>query len=124
MDMITEQDKIINAFEVLTKAAFENSKSHGFWEALEGADADQESLMLGGKVGLMHSELSEMLEALRHPEKPCEKIPEISNIAEEAADTVIRLLDFCGHMNIDLGYAIVKKMEYNASRPHKHGKTF
>lgn len=44
--------------------------------------------------------------------------------AVELADAVIRIADLCGHMGIDLEAAIALKMEYNETRPYKHGKQF
>ena len=34
------------------------------------------------------------------------------------------ILDFCIFMNIDIEYFIEKKLEYNATRPYKHGKKY
>ena len=41
---------------------------------------------------------------------------------EEIADTFIRLFDFCGNYSIDIETYINKKMKYNESREHLHGK--
>ena len=35
---------------------------------------------------------------------------------DEMADTVIRILDICGKMKIDIEWHIVKKLEYNKLR--------
>jgi len=42
-------------------------------------------------------------------------------IPSELADIVIRVFDICGYYGIDLEAAIEEKMEYNESRPYKHG---
>lgn len=39
----------------------------------------------------------------------------------ELADAVIRIMDYCGFKNWDLEAAIRMKVEYNASRAHRHG---
>lgn len=80
----------------------------------------------GEKVALMHSELSEALEAMRLPEKltPSAKIPAFSQVEEELADLFIRLGDYAAAFELNLGAAIVAKHEYNRGRPVKHGKTF
>ena len=91
------------------------AKEHGFWD---------EEVEFGTKIALMHSELSEALEADRHGNPASEKIPGYSQIEEELADTVIRILDYAGANNLDLGGAIVDKAVYNSKRPHKHGKKF
>lgn len=45
-----------------------------------------------------------------------------SAYAEELADIVIRVMDEADDRNIDLAGAILSKLDYNMSRPHKHGK--
>lgn len=78
----------------------------------------------GELIALMHSELSEGLEAMRKGNPPSEHIPDFSGLEEEMADTVIRIMDFCSEFNLRLGDAILVKMGFNANRPHKHGKQF
>lgn len=43
---------------------------------------------------------------------------------DEIADTIIRLLDLCGYLDIDIESHIKTKLEYNKTRPYKHGKAF
>ena len=40
----------------------------------------------------------------------------------ELADVIIRIADTCGRYGIDIEHAIKIKMEYNKTRPYKHGK--
>lgn len=78
----------------------------------------------GEKIALMHSELSEMLEADRKSIESSEHIPEFTGVEEELADLIIRALDFAGHHELRLGEAILVKMTFNLSRPFKHGKKY
>lgn len=39
----------------------------------------------------------------------------------ELADAVIRIMDYCGYKGWDLQKAIEAKVEYNATRAHRHG---
>ena len=85
----------------------------GFWE----------SDNTGEKIALMHSELSEALEADRK-DLEAEHIPGFTGVEEELADVVIRILDFAGHHNLRLGEALSAKIAYNLTRPFKHGKAY
>lgn len=75
-------------------------------------------------IALEHSELSELLEAVRHGNPPSTKIPGFSLAEEELADVVIRCLDHAHAFAYRLAEAIIAKMAYNAGRDHKHGKAF
>lgn len=72
---------------------------------------------------LIHTEVSELVEAFRHHNPPCEKVglEHISAAEEEVADIVIRLADFCDEHGLRFGYATVEKMRYNDNREHRHG---
>ena len=70
----------------------------------------------GTAIALMHSELSEALEAHRKNHT--------AGIAEEFADLVIRVADTCEYMGIDLESAVALKMAFNRARPWKHGKEY
>jgi len=65
---------------------------------------------------LIHSEISEAVEALREGNQEM--------FYEELADVFIRLADLCGTYNIDIEYEIKRKMEINKNRPHLHNKRF
>ena len=75
-------------------------------------------------IALCHCELSEAVEEYRkgHEENEiyyyCQS-PE--GVPIELADVVIRIMDMCGLYGIDLEEAIKTKMEYNKTRPHRHG---
>ena len=66
-------------------------------------------------ICLMHSELSEAMEGerkdLMDDHLPHRKMAEV-----EFADAVIRIMDYCGRFNYDVGGAIVEKIEYNRNR--------
>lgn len=92
-------------------AVHQNAVEHGWWEA----DRGNEPLLL------MHCEISEAVEALREGNPESVKIPGYSHVAEELADTAIRIMDYCEKHGINLGAAIIAKHEYNRGREYKHG---
>lgn len=76
----------------------------------------------GEFIALGHSEFSEALESYRAGEAPhfsMGKKPEGWGI--ELADVAIRLLDTAEHYNLDLEELIRIKIEYNKTRPYRHG---
>lgn len=75
----------------------------------------------GEIIALIHSELSETLEAIRHGNPSDDKIPEFSGAEAELADTVIRCMDFAKARGWRLPEAILAKIAYNKTRDYKHG---
>jgi NTP pyrophosphatase (non-canonical NTP hydrolase) len=75
----------------------------------------------GELIALMHSELSEALEGLRHGNPPSDHIPKFTAIEEELADCVICIMDMAAARGYRLGEAIIAKHEFNATREQRHG---
>ncbi len=103
-----------NTLNNLAKEIYENAKAHGWWD---------KERSFGDIIALCHSELSEALEEYRN-DKPfiyygADKKPE--GIAVELIDCIIRILDYCGHENIDVDKIMQIKHEYNESRLYRHG---
>lgn len=101
----------------LAHTFWDNAVKHGFWEE----DGSPLATKKAEKLALMHSELSEALEAVRKPQESA-KCPGYSLEAEELADCLIRLLDYCANYGIPIDEIVKAKHEYNKTRPYKHGK--
>lgn len=94
----------VKSINELCKAAFETATAKGWHD---------EKRETGTLLALIHSEVSEALEADRKGDT--------ENFSEELADVCIRIFDLCGSKNIDLEGAIEKKMEKNKGRSYRHG---
>lgn len=81
-----------------------NNEKNGF---LWNADTDAPICLC-----LIHSEVSEALEAYRDG-KP---------LGEELADIIIRVLDLSDRLQVDIDQEIRKKIETNKKRGFKHGR--
>lgn len=116
----------------LSKEIHDNAVAKGFYE---------EKKEVGTLLMLAVSELSEALEAdrkgrktpdnvvflLGYPDKMFEDLFERQvkdTFEDEMADTIIRVLDMCGHLGIDIESHVEAKMRYNSTREAKHGKRY
>lgn len=75
------------------------------------------------QVALLHSECSEALEAYRNGEQISwtDEKGKPQGIASEYADVLVRLLHYSGLLGIDLEAEFNRKMNYNETRPYRHG---
>jgi NTP pyrophosphatase (non-canonical NTP hydrolase) len=94
-----------------------NARKKGFWDA---DTEDNRVIFYLKQLAMVHSEVSETLEAIR-------KEMGDDVVVEELADIIIRVLDLWAGMSTDqytnhsLAKAVNEKMEKNSSRPKMHG---
>jgi len=102
---------VIDEFAAVIHA---NARDKGFWDDNNG------TIFYLKQLAMVHSEVSEVLEAIRK-EKGDEQV------VEELADIVIRVLDlYAGlvrdkYTNISLEESLKRKVSKNIERPKMHG---
>jgi NTP pyrophosphatase (non-canonical NTP hydrolase) len=102
----------IEAYNEKAKEVNQTARDKGWWDK-ERND--------GEMIALMHSELSEALEAMRIGDPPDNHIPEFTGVEAEMADVIIRIMDFGMARGYRVAEAVEAKTAYNNGRTHKHG---
>lgn len=95
----------------LAKEINEVNRNNG-WNVLEPSQWS-DAYKIPAILALIHSEVSEALEAFR--------IGDRENFEEELADVIIRVLDCAGGLDLDMEAAVASKIEKNRSRGYRHG---
>ena len=117
----------------LAKQIHDNNKAKGFYD---------EEKNIGEMLALIHSEVSEALEADRKNRFATGSIVGVNGwtndedfkssfltntkdtFEDELADIMIRVMDLATFKGVDLEEHIKAKVRYNTLRPYKHGKKY
>jgi hypothetical protein len=113
--------------ETFAHEVYKNAVEHGF-------HPEQEGLWhwLSNQCNNMHSEVSELWDSYRADQfnNLCDKAEKMRELGlepltcaeEEYADIIIRALDQCMRLRLDIVKILTIKHAYNKTRPFKHGK--
>jgi NTP pyrophosphatase (non-canonical NTP hydrolase) len=97
---------VSSAFGYLAWQCNRIAKERGWWDKPRGVSTF---------IALVHSELSEALEAARDGDDEL--------FLEELADVFIRIFDWIGEQGLSEEFvtALIDKINFNATRPYRHG---
>ena len=128
----------MNGLNELRDKIHENARTKGYYDFENIVNPTEYNKNLthaffAQKISLIHSELSEALEADRNEKRAR---PEVKydnaefdlhikdTVEDELADVIIRTLDVCGWLGIDIQKYVELKMQYNELREYKNGKIY
>lgn len=113
--------KFAESLNVLTAICHTRARNAGWYKNKDGSE---KGINAGERMMLMVSEIGEAMEAHRKS-KLDDHLPYREGVEVEFADAVIRIFDEAGRLGLDLGGAIVDKLQYNAKREdHKPENRF
>jgi len=87
------------------------AKKSGWWDGVDVSDKN----IIGTKLCLVHSEISEALEGIRK-DKMDDHLTDRRCVEVELADAIIRIFDLAGAMKLDIASALLEKLAYNQQR--------
>ena len=119
-DEDNQMNSLVAGVQALQGVCHGNASEAGWWHDLDTGEAlINRPHIIGEKIALIHSEVSEAMEGHRKNLMD-DKLPHRKMVEVELADAIIRIADLAGAMNLDLAGAIQEKLEFNKERPdHK-----
>jgi NTP pyrophosphatase (non-canonical NTP hydrolase) len=111
----------------LSQQINEWAHSKGWWKTSQLHELAGRCDEIFGKLLMIHSEVTEAAEEVRtnNSDKVLHEFWVIDGkpegFASELMDILIRTLDMCGELGIDVDYGLQMKMKFNETRPFRHG---
>lgn len=121
--------KFVIEFDRVQGEAFLINCANGWWsdradiaEACITSGVDHNPHLAIELIGLIHTELSEAVEAARkHPIQSWSDYKTKDTMVRELAGCVVRIMDMAENFGLPVGRAIEAEIESNRGRGHMHG---
>ncbi|MEH0110524.1 hypothetical protein V6N00_12510 [Tersicoccus sp. MR15.9] len=124
-----DRDQFVDSIRQIVAVAAANNRASGFRdrdEVLTTGTPEEVLEHFALSLLMVTGEINEALDELRAGRAPDETYLGAGGKPEgfptEIADAVIRCFDVADKAGFDLGAAIVQKLDYNRTRPYRHGK--
>lgn len=108
------------SWDILARQIHATAEEKGFWEPYTRMDSQDDFIFYAKQIAMIHSEATEVLEAIR-------KSKGEEAVVEELADIIIRVFDLWagmekrGAVSSSLDQTMIKKMNINDKRERLHG---
>lgn len=113
--MTTAHKDFVYHFEAIQIEHAEIMRANGFYD---GRPKDVHARL--AMLMLMVEELGECCSGVRKDAMDDHLLDRKMEVAE-LADVVLRIMDYCTFHGLPVAQVIIEKMQYNATRPYRHG---
>ena len=104
----------------LARSVHSNAKSKGFWDYMYPEPDGDQFIFFAKQIAMIHSEATEVLEALRKSKGQDQVVEELADIIIRVVDLYQGLVNF-GEAEDSLEDVVTRKTMINSQRPKMHG---